>query len=363
MKRVKLFFNRLKGIHSRLANPGMSGCLRCWRAWKIVKGHITPYGDDGKGCFPLCVGCWDELGPGNRFPYYERLFWRWVREARESWGSVGVDLETIKTAVLAEETQASTLTAMQIEEFFRAGVDEAIKHKELPVGVGVIINCPWQTGSIQHSWYMRGYEYMGRLGGIIARDGLIAQMKASLDAGAQGMREAQAVVDLAHVEMRKWREAARQCVLRQSLLTTKNFDLREALRLLLDRVTSPVCMGRDTVDWIGAQADNEIRAAEKALSPDNSQDGRDEREAAHIARSILDDLRQYPGIIDLSELTSLLTVKLTFWVGSAIKVEREANALLAITAAEKAAEVGEETAGYVACDIALQIRTRKGGIV
>lgn len=358
---LKLFINRLKGIQSRLANPGIAGCLRCWRAWKIVKGHITEYGDEGKGCFPLCVECWVELGPGNRFPFYEKLYHRWLREAPMS--GVGVDLETIKKAVLIEETQASTLTAREIEEIFRAGVDEAIKHRELPTGVGVIINSPWQTGSVENAWYLRGYDYMARMGAIITRDGVIARMKTSLDAGAGAMREAQEAVELGRAEVAKWREVARQCALRQSLLTSKNFDLREALRLLLDRVTSPVCMGRDTVDWIEAQAKKEIEAAERALRPDSSQEARDEREADYIARAIVEDLRQYPGIIDLGELANLLSVKLTFWVGSAIKVEREANAQLAIRVGEKAAETGNEAGGDVAVEIALDIRTRKGGIV
>lgn len=361
MNKLKLFFTRVDGLLTRIANPGVSGCLRCWRAWTVVKGHITEYGNEGKGCFPLCRGCWVELGPGNRLPFYRTLYNRWLREAPMS--GVGVDFETIEKAVMAEEVSASTLTAREIEEIFRSGVDEAIKHRELPTGVGVIINSPWQTGSVENAWYLRGYDYMARMGAIITRDGVITRMKASLDAGAVAMREAQAAVELGRSEVVKWRDAARQCVLRQSVLTTKNFDLREALRLLLDRVTSPVCMGRDTVDWIEAQAKKEIEAAGKALTPEGSQEVRDEREAEYIARAVVEDLRQGPRLADLDELAKLLTVKLTFWVGSAIKVEREANALLAIAAGERAAEVGEDAAGYVACDIALQIRTRQGGIV
>lgn len=69
---------------SRLKHPGISHCLRCGYSWSAVKDHITHYlfSEDGlpkKGCFPLCEGCWSELGhPEARIEYYATLIEHWA---------------------------------------------------------------------------------------------------------------------------------------------------------------------------------------------------------------------------------------------------------------------------------------------
>lgn len=77
-----------KAILSRLRSPGYGWCGRCGMPWSKVKGHDTSYGrycrdkeSQGKGCFPLCEGCWQELGsPEARIEYYKRLVDRWIED-------------------------------------------------------------------------------------------------------------------------------------------------------------------------------------------------------------------------------------------------------------------------------------------
>lgn len=57
---------------------GYSRCGRCKIPWRFTKEHITQYGTDGSGCFPLCERCWKELGtPKQRWPYYSQLICQW----------------------------------------------------------------------------------------------------------------------------------------------------------------------------------------------------------------------------------------------------------------------------------------------
>lgn len=57
--------------------PHLARCMRCRRAWAIVKPHITRY-STRKGCQPLCEGCWRTLTPQTRLPYYKRLRDLWI---------------------------------------------------------------------------------------------------------------------------------------------------------------------------------------------------------------------------------------------------------------------------------------------
>lgn len=65
---------------ARFRSPGYSWCLRCGMPWTKVEGHITNYGSDGRGCFPLCEGCWTSLEtPDARIEYYLTLIDEWNR--------------------------------------------------------------------------------------------------------------------------------------------------------------------------------------------------------------------------------------------------------------------------------------------
>lgn len=61
--------------------PGRGTCFRCHRPWRSngigAEEHITTYSDTG-GCFPLCEGCWSELTPDERLPYYAQLMHSWT---------------------------------------------------------------------------------------------------------------------------------------------------------------------------------------------------------------------------------------------------------------------------------------------
>ena len=70
----------LRGRIERLFAPGYGFCMRCGRPWNRAKGHSTPYGENGSGCFPLCEPCWSELLPAQRLPYYEGLVDEWIRQ-------------------------------------------------------------------------------------------------------------------------------------------------------------------------------------------------------------------------------------------------------------------------------------------
>lgn len=112
---------RLPVLVERFLSPGLSTCYRCERPWlhpatrmrwsvgeswwKLyrlprkgarrvtfhlnrtrflglvgVKSHSTPY-REGRACFPLCEGCWSEMEPWERLPYYQTLFISWARDA------------------------------------------------------------------------------------------------------------------------------------------------------------------------------------------------------------------------------------------------------------------------------------------
>jgi hypothetical protein len=90
----------------RALSPDISTCGRCKRPWKSqkqkligprryqqlerfrfyglvgVESHDTSY-NANHACFPLCQGCWSQLTPDERLPYYERLVDRWVDQARD----------------------------------------------------------------------------------------------------------------------------------------------------------------------------------------------------------------------------------------------------------------------------------------
>lgn len=72
---------------ARLRSPGFSCCMRCGFPWNKVKSHTTWYKIRdverevaGKGCFPLCEGCWELLGaPEARIEYYQMLLDEWEK--------------------------------------------------------------------------------------------------------------------------------------------------------------------------------------------------------------------------------------------------------------------------------------------
>lgn len=67
---------------------GYSGCHRCGGTWDWKEEHSIPYAE-GKGMFPLCVECYEELSPQERYDY--------CMELRDSWGRPAdeVDLDMI----------------------------------------------------------------------------------------------------------------------------------------------------------------------------------------------------------------------------------------------------------------------------
>lgn len=99
---------RLPAAVERFLMPSVGTCYRCNRPWKVpavkyegyrdgihhslqlnrlmwwgligVQEHMTDYGEEGSGCFPLCEGCWSILTPSQRWPYYEALIERWKRD-------------------------------------------------------------------------------------------------------------------------------------------------------------------------------------------------------------------------------------------------------------------------------------------
>jgi len=91
-----------KGIRigriSNLLAPGYSHCKKCHTNWRFVKGHSTYVPGTGRGLFPLCEQCWEELTPEQRLPYYQQLYNEWKGEGypiKYSWGK-------LKTAILEE---------------------------------------------------------------------------------------------------------------------------------------------------------------------------------------------------------------------------------------------------------------------
>lgn len=67
--------------------------------WHIAPGHTT-WDSERNGSFPLCEGCWIELGtPEARLPYYRALFDAWGADGRPDDG--GARWDDIQVAVLA----------------------------------------------------------------------------------------------------------------------------------------------------------------------------------------------------------------------------------------------------------------------
>jgi hypothetical protein len=80
--------------------PGYSECGRCRTAWAFVDGHLTQY-SDGSGCFPLCEGCWEDLTPEERLPFYRTLHQQWAWGAAKNGYTLPDDWGAIEQAVLA----------------------------------------------------------------------------------------------------------------------------------------------------------------------------------------------------------------------------------------------------------------------
>lgn len=74
----------------RFLHPSYGWCGRCGRPWAKVEPHTTYFGAYGlRGCFPLCEGCWSDLGhPEARILFYAALTdpWRLSPEERLSLG-------------------------------------------------------------------------------------------------------------------------------------------------------------------------------------------------------------------------------------------------------------------------------------
>lgn len=68
------------GRWSQLLAPSYGHCERCGTTWNFVKPHST-YFTPERGCFPLCVECWEELTPEGRVPYYRKLYNRWANHS------------------------------------------------------------------------------------------------------------------------------------------------------------------------------------------------------------------------------------------------------------------------------------------
>lgn len=100
---------RWVGYVLRYFSPTYGWCGRCKWPWNVVKGHTTWFGR-GRGCFPLCEGCWRGLTPEGRLPYYRGMWncWRTGGRLVDGWDyaeelAVAPDEEwwQIQAAVLA----------------------------------------------------------------------------------------------------------------------------------------------------------------------------------------------------------------------------------------------------------------------
>ncbi len=74
--------SRLRAWVERCLSPGYAYCGRCKRPWSFVDGHATPYAE-GRGCFPLCESCWEQLAPVTRLPFYRILWDSWAKHGTE----------------------------------------------------------------------------------------------------------------------------------------------------------------------------------------------------------------------------------------------------------------------------------------
>ncbi len=104
MKVVRLWQRRLAALW-RQRDIGYTACNRCWRGFRFVKMHTTPFhacteagqraaniqygrpedfeGDECAGVDVLCEECWQELTPDERRPFYVQQMDIW-RECGET---------------------------------------------------------------------------------------------------------------------------------------------------------------------------------------------------------------------------------------------------------------------------------------
>lgn len=126
----------------RLALPGMGWCYSCKRPWKSgpigVEYHLTKY-THNSSCFPLCEGCWTELGtPELRMPFYRMLWdnWNtggfWIQYADGSWHEQPAPepWPVIEAAVYAEADN------VEIDVSYGRTAAQALALKRKPHGSG-----------------------------------------------------------------------------------------------------------------------------------------------------------------------------------------------------------------------------------
>jgi hypothetical protein len=63
------------GRFGQLLAPGYGWCKRCKTPWRFVRYHSTSW--SAAGCIALCEGCWAELTPQERLPFYRVLVESW----------------------------------------------------------------------------------------------------------------------------------------------------------------------------------------------------------------------------------------------------------------------------------------------
>lgn len=92
--KIKVGINELmntkgpRGLASRALAPGWGSCSRCLTAWLHVDHVDVTYGK-GRGCFALCVECWEKCDTTERQYHYLQLL--------NSWPAGAVSSEEIKT--------------------------------------------------------------------------------------------------------------------------------------------------------------------------------------------------------------------------------------------------------------------------
>jgi hypothetical protein len=73
---------RLRAWAERMLSPSYGHCRRCHRPWRHgrigANPHVTFY-KQGSGLFVLCEGCWADLTPEKRLPFYDQLLGSWLR--------------------------------------------------------------------------------------------------------------------------------------------------------------------------------------------------------------------------------------------------------------------------------------------
>lgn len=73
---------RLPDVDPSIPIESFGTCARCDEPWAYVRGHTTMYSET-MGVFPLCEGCWSDLSPQDRLPYYEDWCDKWDGTHRE----------------------------------------------------------------------------------------------------------------------------------------------------------------------------------------------------------------------------------------------------------------------------------------